>query len=227
MNEFELIIFDCDGVLVDSERISNEVFAGILNEECGLSLSLADMFQIFVGHSSRQCMDILKSMLGKEPPERIEARYRHEIDLALGAKVTAVRGVETVLENSTIPFCVASSGSHEKMQMTLGKTGLLKYFKGVRFSVSDVKQGKPFPDVYLHAAEMMGVSDPRKCLVVEDSPLGVKGGVSAGMTVFGYAELMSAEKLVSAGAHRVFHDMSTLHREIKDYVPDIHSRQVR
>lgn len=218
MSDFDLIIFDCDGVLVDSERIANEVFARILNEECGLSLSLADMFQIFVGHSSLQCLDILKNMLGKEPPAGIEERYRHEIGLALSARVTAVNGIEAVLKNSTIPFCVASSGTHEKMQMTLGKTGLLKYFKDACFSVSDVKSGKPSPDVYLYAADRMEVSDPRKCLVIEDSPLGVKGGVSAGMTVFGYAELMDEEKLVSAGAHRVFYDMSSLHQQIRDHV---------
>lgn len=104
------------------------------------------------------------------------------------------------------------------MQTTLGKTGLLKYFKDTRFSVADVKSGKPAPDVYLYAAELMGVADPRECLVIEDSPLGVKGGVSAGMTVFGYAELMGEDKLVSAGAHRVFHDMSSLPQQIRDHV---------
>lgn len=219
MRDFELIIFDCDGVLVDSERIANEVFADVLNEECGLSLSLPDMFQTFVGHSSGQCMEILRNMLGEEPPEGIEERYKNEIILALGAKVTAVNGVETILQSLPLPYCVASSGSHEKMMTTLGKTGLLKYFEDTRFSVSDVQRGKPFPDVYLHAADVMGISNPRKCLVIEDSPLGVKGAVSAQMTVFGYAELMDKERLIAAGAHRVFYEMSSLPDEITNYVP--------
>lgn len=206
-------------MLVDSERIANEVFAEILNRQCGLSLTLADMFEIFVGHSSQQCMDILRAMLGHEPPEGIEDSYRNEINLALGSKVAAVKGIERVLQSLNVPICVASSGSHDKMRTTLGKTGLLAYFDGTLFSTSDVARDKPFPDVYLHAATAMGVSDPSKCLVIEDSPLGVKGAVSAGMTVFGYAELMNEAKLISAGAHHVFSQMPLLPKAIADYVP--------
>ena len=219
MSNIELIIFDCDGVLVDSERIANEVFAEILNRECGLSLTLADMLETFVGHSSQQCMEILREMLGKEPPVGIEGLYKSEINLALSTHVTAIEGIYHALESLSVPYCVASSGSHEKMKTTLGRTDLMKYFRGRLFSTSDVERGKPFPDVYLHAANAMGVSDPRKCLVVEDSPLGVKGAVSAGMTVFGYAALMSERKLISAGAHHVFQEMARLPSEIDSYVP--------
>lgn len=219
MNKFELVIFDCDGVLVDSERIANEIFADILNRECGLSLTLADMFDIFVGHSSQQCMDILRTMLGREPPEGIEDRYKNEINSALGSGVAAVEGIDLVLQSLTMPYCVASSGSHEKMRTTLGKTGLISRFQGSLFSTSDVARGKPFPDVYLHAAKMMGISDPEKCLVIEDSPLGVKGAIAAGMTAFGFSALMDEKKLLSAGAHHTFHRMTDLPRAISSFVP--------
>lgn len=219
MRNFDLIIFDCDGVLVDSERIANEVFAEILNRECGLSLTLTDMFNIFVGNSSQQCMNILREMLGREPPAGLEDHYKNEINSALGARVTAVEGIEFVLQSLTVPFCVASSGSHEKMGTTLGKTGLLAHFKGSVFSTSDVARGKPFPDVFLHAAKEMGVADVRKCLVIEDSPLGVAGAAAAGMTVFGFSALMDEKKLLLAGAHHVFSRMADLPREIANYVP--------
>lgn len=214
MVDFELIIFDCDGVLVDSEKIANQVFADILNEECGFSLSLEDMFQIFVGHSSGQCMDIITEMLGETPPPHLEQRYKKEINQALRSSVTAVVGIEKALDDLLTPFCVASSGSHEKMQTTLGKTSLLNYFEGKRYSTTEVARGKPYPDVYLHAANKMGGYDPSKCLVIEDSPLGVKGGKAAGMTVFGYTELMDKKKLIKAGANHTFDDMANLANEI-------------
>jgi HAD superfamily hydrolase (TIGR01509 family) len=214
MNKFELIIFDCDGVLVDSEKIANEVFAKVLNEECGFSLSLDDMYQTFVGHSSSQCMAIIEKMLGKAPPSHLEKRYKEEINQALSTSVTAVVGIEKALSEISIPFCVASSGSHEKMQTTLGKTKLLQHFSSKLYSTTDVARGKPFPDVYLHAARKMGVLESSKCLVIEDSPLGVKGGVSAGMSVFGYTELMNKKKLIDAGAHYTFNNMNNLEKEI-------------
>lgn len=217
MNHFELIIFDCDGVLVDSERIANEVFARILNEECGFDLSLDDMFETFVGHSSTQCMKIITSMLGESPPENLEHRYKTEINTALAEKVVAVKGIEKALEEIQIPFCVASSGSHEKMRITLGKTNLLDQFSDRMFSTSDVKHGKPSPDIYLHAAAAMGDVAPKNCLVIEDSPLGVQGGVAAGMTVFGYTELMKEHRLSQAGAHHLFQDMGNLAHEILTY----------
>ena len=221
MNKFQLIIFDCDGVLVDSERISNEVFARVLNDECGFSLSLDDMFQTFVGQSSSQCMDIVEEMLGKKPPANLEEIYKNEIDFALKSSVKPVSGIVKAISDISIPYCVASSGSYEKMQTTLGKTDLLQFFDGKLHSTSDVRLGKPFPDIYLHAAQSMGVSDPTKCLVIEDSPVGVKGGVAAGMTVFGYSELMNESKLLKAGAHHIFDKMGSLASEIDRYVETI------
>ena len=217
MNNFDLIIFDCDGVLVDSERIANEAFANLLNDEFGFSLSLDDMFEIFVGHSSRQCIEIIEGMLGKKPPGDLEERYKNEINLALNSSVTRVNGIGKAISDITIPYCVASGGSHEKMKITLGKTNLFQFFENKLYSTSDVSREKPFPDIYLHAAQSMGASDPSKCLVIEDSPIGVKGGVSAGMTVFGFSELTDAKKLLDAGAHHIFDRMEFLATEIDNF----------
>jgi len=151
MNDFDLIIFDCDGVLVDSERIANEVFADVLNRELGFSLSLEDMFEHFVGRSSAQCMQIIENMLGSKPPSSLETMYKTEINQALEKSVTAVSGIEKALRDISIPYCVASSGSYEKMKTTLGKTNLITFFKDVLYSTSDVNRGKPFPDIYLYA----------------------------------------------------------------------------
>lgn len=214
MKNIELIIFDCDGVLVDSELISNTVFMNILNE-LGLNLTLEIMYEKFVGHSSSQCMKIVEEMLGVAPPPNIEARYKQEINQALKAHVTPVSGIIEVLNKLTIAYCVASSGTHEKMNTTLGATDLLKYFKGNMFSTTEVGRGKPYPDIYLYAAENMGV-DPQRCLVIEDTPLGVQGGVSAGMTVFGYADLMPPQRLLEAGAQLTFNNMNALINHIND-----------
>jgi len=96
------------------------------------------------------------------------------------------------------------------MKLTLGKTGLINFFQGNIFSTSEVERGKPHPDIYLHAARTMGIPDPARCLVIEDSPLGVSGAVAAGMSVFGFAEMMPANKLRHKGAHRTFDKMHDL-----------------
>jgi HAD superfamily hydrolase (TIGR01509 family) len=215
---FELIIFDCDGVLVDSERVANAVFAKVLEEECGLLFSLEQMFDHFVGYSKAQCLQTVEEMTGVAPPPALADRYQQEINQALQDSVEPVNGVEVVLQTIDIPYCVASNGSHEKMATTLGKTGLSKYFNGNIYSTSDVSRGKPHPDIYLHAARSSGIPDPGRCLVIEDSPIGVKGAVAAGMTVFGYSELMKAEKLTAQGAHRTFARMDDLFSEMYDYL---------
>jgi HAD superfamily hydrolase (TIGR01509 family) len=207
---FDLVIFDCDGVLVDSERVANQVFASVLREVCGLEFTLEDMFDTFVGHSKAQCLEKIEAMIGEPPPDELERRYREDINQALASSVQAVDGIEAVIGRLALPYCVASSGSHDKMRLTLGKTGLRTYFEGNIFSTSEVERGKPHPDIYLYAAERMGASDPARCLVIEDSPLGVTGAVAAGMRVFGFADLMPEHKLREAGAHKVFRRMADL-----------------
>jgi HAD superfamily hydrolase (TIGR01509 family) len=207
-NKFGLVIFDCDGVLVDSELITNRIFVRMLNE-LGLALSLEDMFERFVGRSMPQCLEIITKLLRRPVPPQFVEEYQTRSAAALKAELKAVPDIETVLATLRIPFCVASSGTHEKMQTTLGVTGLLPQFRGKMYSVSEVAQSKPFPDVFLHAARQQGVM-PADCAVIEDTPTGVRAGVAAGMTVFGYCALTPKQRLVEAGAHHTFERMREL-----------------
>ncbi len=208
MIEFQLAIFDCDGVLVDSERITNRVFCAMLND-LGLQLTLDDMFERFVGLSMPQCVSLITDMLGRPPPGDFLPALHRRSAAALQAEVTPVAGVREVLEGLRIPVCVASSGEHAKIQLTLQATGLLPRFSGRIFSVEDVAQPKPAPDVYLHAARCMQV-DPAACAVIEDTPTGVRAGVAAGMRVFGFCASTPAHRLRDAGAHAVFAEMREL-----------------
>ena len=213
---FDLVIFDCDGVLVDSERLANEIFRDILNSDYNLSLSLQDMFDNFVGHSGAQCLKILKDRFNREPKSGLHERYEKEINQALKQRVVAVDGIHSVLSGLAAPWCVASSGSHEKMAITLGKTGILEKLQYPLTSASEVKQGKPAPDVFLRAAEKLNIT-PSRCLIIEDSPPGVRAGIAAGMTVFGYCELQKPQNLIEAGAHHTFNSMSNLLADIKNW----------
>jgi HAD superfamily hydrolase (TIGR01509 family) len=161
-------------------------------------------------------------MTGEKPPSGLEARYQNDINKALQESVTAITGIEKALAELSIPYCVASGGSHDKMRTTLGKTDLLELFEGKLFSTSDVPRGKPYPDVFLHAAKNMQCIDPKRCLVIEDSPLGVEGGVAAGMTVFGFADLIKKQKLLDSGAHHIITEMSNLTKEITLYENRVH-----
>jgi HAD superfamily hydrolase (TIGR01509 family) len=204
----DLIIFDCDGVLVDSERITARVFADMLGE-LGFAVTLRDIFDQFVGKSMDQCLEIISRSFGREVPPGFVAEYRTRSGLALHSEVKAVAGIEAVLAAIRVPFCVASNGTDEKMRTTLGVTGLLDKFSGKMFSIADVTRGKPFPDLFLHAAARFGVP-PSRCAVIEDTPTGVSAGVAAGMTVYGYCALTPAHLLTEAGAHCTFDRMERL-----------------
>jgi HAD superfamily hydrolase (TIGR01509 family) len=205
---FELLIFDCDGVLVDSEVITNRVFAAMLNE-LGIPVSIEDMFERFVGRSMPQCLEIITGLLGAPVPDGFVEEYYARSRAALKQELKAVAGIESVLATLQVPYCVASSGTHEKMQTTLGVTGLLPKFIGRIYSVTDVARSKPFPDVFLHAARQHGTA-PAACAVIEDTPTGVSAGVAAGMTVFGYCARTPKHRLIEAGAHHTFDKMSEL-----------------
>jgi HAD superfamily hydrolase (TIGR01509 family) len=209
----DLVIFDCDGVLVDSELITNRVFARMINE-LGVPVTLEDMFEQFVGRSMAYCCDLIASILKKPIPEGFVEQYRIRTTAALQAELKAVPGIESVLDELTangVPYCVASSGSHEKMRTTLGITGLLSRFEKKLYSVTEVANSKPAPDVFLYAARKSGVA-PSRCHVVEDTPTGVSAGVAAGMTVCGYCALTPAHRLIEAGAHYTVSELSMLPR---------------
>ena len=205
------MIFDCDGVLVDSEMITNRVFARML-AELGITMTLDDLFERFVGRSMTHCRTLIAELLQRPVPDAFMADFRARTAAALRAELEAVAGIEGVLDALTaagVPFCVASSGSHEKMRLTLGITGLLPRFEGRMFSVTEVPHTKPAPDVFLFAARRCG-ADPAACCVVEDTPTGVEAGVAAGMRVYGYSGLTPASRLTHAGAHVVFDEMKRL-----------------
>lgn len=206
MARFDLVIFDCDGVLVDSELIANRVFQEML-AEYGVSVSMEHMFEHFLGHSITHCLTLVGDLLGREPPADFEPLLRERTARAFEAELQPVAGIVTALGELTLPYCVASSGPHSKMRVSLGVTGLFERFEGRIFSAHDVgNRGKPAPDVFLFAAERMGVR-PERAVVIEDSVAGVTAGVAAGMTVYGYAAQTPEARLRAAGARDIFYDM--------------------
>jgi HAD superfamily hydrolase (TIGR01509 family) len=204
----DLVIFDCDGVLVDSEPIANRIFAEML-AELGLELTTEQMFDTFVGLSIAHCMQTVEKMLGRPVPPDFVSRLQARTFEAFHRELRAMPGIEHALDHLGVPFCVASSGDHTKMRTTLGITGLLPRFEGRLFSVTQVARGKPAPDVYLFAALTCGVA-PEHCLVVEDTPPGVRAGLAAGMSVLGFTAHTPARKLLDAGAPALFDDMREL-----------------
>lgn len=204
----DLVIFDCDGVLVDSERISIEVDRRVL-ADLGWSLSREQILHRFVGRSSAHFRAEIEAHLGRPLADDWETPYQPWYVDAFESELTAVPGIEAALDEIPIATCVASSGTHAKIRRTLGLTGLLPRFEGRIFSADDVENGKPAPDLFLHAAESRGIL-PERCAVVEDSRFGVQAARAAGMRVFGYAGgLTPAEWLDREGAI-VFTDMREL-----------------
>jgi HAD superfamily hydrolase (TIGR01509 family) len=204
---FDLVIFDNDGVLVDSEPVANRVLAGLLTEY-GLPCTPEESIATFMGHSMRQVRAMVEARLGRPVPADLEARYFEQLFAEFERSLQPIPGIVDALQSIEPAVCVASSGTHERIRLTLGATGLWDRFGGRVFSAEDVPRGKPAPDLFLHAARALG-ADPRRCAVVEDSPAGVTAANAAGMTSFAFARLVSVERLRHAtGA--VFADMRRL-----------------
>lgn len=209
MNEhIDLVIFDCDGVLVDSEILAVEVDKRIC-AEFGWHLTTEEIVDRFLGKSSATFAAQLEEHLGIELPADWEARYRPWFFDAFESGLRSVEGIEAALEEMTIPTCVASSGSHEKIRKTLGLTGLLERFEGRIFSSTDVNHGKPAPDLFLHAANRLGYR-PERCVVVEDSKYGVQAARAAGMHAFGFAGGLTPAEWLQAEGATVFTSMNEL-----------------
>ncbi|MFN5263895.1 MAG: HAD family hydrolase [Pseudanabaena sp.] len=212
MSNLELVIFDCDGVLVDSEIIVNRVFAETLTE-AGFAITYEEVSQKFVGLSFASCLEMIEQIFGRPVPTEWLALSKEREIAALKQELQATEGIADVLKELTLPKCVASNSSPRHIDLVLDLTGLLDHFDGKLYSCHHVDRPKPFPDVYLHAASQMGYA-PESCVVIEDSVAGVKAGYAAGMRVLGYApsdrHSSYHESLLAAGAKLVFDDMRQL-----------------
>lgn len=205
---FDLIIFDCDGVLVDSEVLANQLLRDALAEH-GLAMTVEQVVETYVGRSMSAVVSISEDLLGSKLPKDFLEQLQFKTFALFKEKLKAVEGVENVLielQKKEVKICVASSGSFEKMDLTLGLTGLKNYFKENIFNASQVKRGKPYPDLFLYAADQMQ-AEPAQCLLIEDSVPGVQGGVAAGMEVMAYSKRGNSEALRKAGG-LVINDMS-------------------
>ena len=204
----DLVIFDCDGVLVDSERIAVRVDAVVLGR-LGWALTEAEIIERFMGRSEAYMVGEIEAALGRPLPVDWDAEFAPLYREALEAELQPVDGVVAALDAIPMPTCVASSSTHERLRFTLGLTGLLERFDGRIFSAADVAHGKPAPDLFLHAAASLG-AEPARCAVVEDSLYGVQAARAAGMHAFGYAGgLTAADRLAGPGT-TVFSDMREL-----------------
>ncbi|WP_329301027.1 HAD family hydrolase [Streptomyces sp. NBC_00659] len=207
---YDLIIFDNDGVLVDSEPISNTLLAAYLTE-LGHPTTYEDSLRDYMGSAMHRIHDMVLERTGRRLPDDFDDVFHARVFAAFERELKPVPGAGQVLEKLAadgVPYCVASSGSHERIRVGHRTTGLDRWFdEGRVFSSQDVGRGKPAPDLFLHAAERMGVR-PEKCAVVEDSPLGVQAADAAGMDVYGFTAMTPADRLT--GATQLFSDMGEL-----------------
>lgn len=207
---YDLIIFDNDGVLVDSEPISNRILAGYLTE-LGHPTSYEESIRDYMGSAMHRVHELVLERSGQRLPADFDEVFHGRVFEAFRRDLQPVPGIADVLGKLAadgVPFCLASSGSHERIRVALRTTGLFDNFGEERvFSSQDVGRGKPAPDLFLHAARVMGAA-PARCAVVEDSPLGVQAAVAAGMDVYGFTAMTPAAKLKDANA--LFNDAGEL-----------------
>jgi HAD superfamily hydrolase (TIGR01509 family) len=210
---FDLIIFDCDGVLVDSEVISCRAHADVLSRH-GYPITSEQVFHRFLGRSTKQANAEVEAELGRALPGSFHGQLQDELFRAFEVDLEAVPHIHAALGEVTQAVCVASSGSQARMRVTLGRTRLYDRFAPNIFSASQVANGKPAPDLFLFAAERMQTA-PERCIVIEDSVAGIAGAIAAGMPVLGFhggshCREGYGAKLRDAGATATFDDMRQL-----------------
>ncbi|HQR98807.1 MAG: HAD family phosphatase [Pseudomonadota bacterium] len=214
--KFEAVLFDCDGVLVDSEPITNGVLRDML-EEAGWALSSAECMRLFIGKAVKDQAALIEANTGRPLTQEWLHEFRGRRNEALVEGLLPIRGaVEAVTQIHTLyegRIACASGADRFKVDLQLEKCGLMPFFKGHIFSGHELPRSKPAPDVYLAAAASLGV-DPKRCAVVEDTVTGVAAGVAAGATVFGYSPPEAGhdapDALLKAGAVHIFVDMTAL-----------------
>jgi HAD superfamily hydrolase (TIGR01509 family) len=207
MSKYKCIIFDCDGVLVDSEPISNQVMVDLANSY-GANIDLDYAMKHFKGSFFESCKNRISQLIDAPLPDTFETDYRSQSFEAFKTGVIPIEGVKKVLDRLTIPFCVASSGPENKIKLNLELTGLLPYFENKMFSCYTIQKWKPDPAIFLLAAETMGFK-PEECVVIEDSLSGVMAAKNGGFDVFGFTAHDYNNEL-AAEATKTFYEMSEL-----------------
>ncbi|NCP88843.1 MAG: HAD family hydrolase [Flavobacteriales bacterium] len=207
MSQYKCVIFDCDGVLVDSEPISNQILTDMANK-LGANTDLDFAMKHFKGSHFKDCIKIIESRINQLVPETFETEYRTQSLEAFEKHLKPIKGIKEVIEHLTLPFCVASSGMESKMRFNLNLVGLLPYFENKLFSCYTIQKFKPEPDVFLWAAKTMGYK-PHECIVIEDSVLGVQGAVNGGFDVFGFTQHDTNNEL-EVLATKTFNNMDDL-----------------
>jgi HAD superfamily hydrolase (TIGR01509 family) len=202
------VIFDCDGVLVDSETITNSLMIDMLKPH-RIVLTKEEYVRKYVGLTIESCLSQLSKEFDVVFPEGFITEYHRMALEFLRKNVKEVDGVRGLIERLDVPFCVASNSADSKVKLMLEVTGLHKYFSGKIFSSSHVSKPKPAPDVYLMAARANNIN-PECCAVIEDTPTGIKAAKAAGMFVYGFQGLFPSNILEAAGADMVFEHMDQL-----------------
>jgi len=209
---FEAVLFDCDGVLVDSEPITNGVLREVLNES-GWAITQAECMQVFIGKAVRDERARIEAETGQPLTEAWMQAFYARRNTRLLAELKAVQGaieaVATIHRLVGGRIACASGADRPKVVMQLEHVGLRSYFGEAIFSGHDQPRSKPAPDVYLAAAAHLGV-DPARCLVIEDTGTGAQAGLAAGATVWGYCPEGHGKAFEGVGVHRVFHHMQAL-----------------
>jgi HAD superfamily hydrolase (TIGR01509 family) len=210
---YDLVIFDCDGVLIDSEVISARMLIAAL-AGYGVDIDMAFVTRQFLGRSYPTVLREVRETFGVTLPDRFEADYRARLLASFQRDLVVMPGVMGALADLTLQYCLATSSSPERLATSLALVGLTQAFAGRAFTASEVARGKPAPDLFLHAAARMG-ADPARCLVIEDSLTGIRAGLAAGMQVWrftGGSHLRGLDLTTPADAtpHGIFDDFATL-----------------
>ncbi|SHM53176.1 HAD family hydrolase [Flavobacterium saccharophilum] len=198
MENIKCVIFDCDGVLVDSETIGNKILVA-MGEELGLKMSLQEAFLKFNGTSLKNCFQIIQDGIEQKLPDNFESEFRRRSFEAFKKEMKPVKGAKEFIHKLKIPFCVASSGPIEKVFLNLTTTGFIKQFENKMFSSYLINSWKPDPGIFLHAAKEMGFT-VEECIVIEDSKAGVIAAKRGGFTVYGLANSHNEKELEKEGA---------------------------
>ena len=210
---FDLVIFDCDGVLVDSEPIINRAHARVLTA-CGYPITEDELLARFCGMSDAEMLATIEHEWGRTLPSSYAERVGAMIEDGFGQSLVAIAGVAEALDLLGLPVCVASSSVPEQIRRKLELTGLAAHFGNNLFSATMLARGKPAPDLFLYAAQQLATA-PNRCLVIEDSPLGIDAAIAAGMTAIGFCGGSHCgpehgDHLLARGAALIIADMREL-----------------